>query len=183
MRTFLLASVLAIAGTALCAEERPSTHAETLARTLDTIIRADSRGWVFNRYDVGSMSNVRVLQRSDDGHSGIVYGEYTYNGGKSHGWVKVRITKDNLDCLEYWDSPGECRRLGQSASQVVSMGVVAAVLTSMMATSNSGDGNCPPHADTVAADPKPATSDDPIDTNEAAGAHEHPPASASGCPR
>jgi hypothetical protein len=106
----VLLSAVATVGSALGQAD------ESLTGTMDKIVAVDAEGWVFNRYDVGSMTNVRV-ERLADG-SADVHGDYTYNGGAA-GWVKVHVVGGKLDCLEFWDFPGQCRPLGRSPSQAI----------------------------------------------------------------
>jgi uncharacterized protein len=76
---------------------------------MDRIITRDSWGWMFNRYDRGSVRNTRVEAR--DGRDRLVYGEYTYNGG-TPGWVRLLIIDGHLACVEYHDFAGACRPVG-----------------------------------------------------------------------
>lgn len=73
------------------------------ANLLERAVRQDSSAWILNRYDVGSMSNVRVS--SNTGGVTTLRGEYTYNGG-SRGWVEARLASGRVECLGYWDTGG-----------------------------------------------------------------------------
>lgn len=77
----------------------------TAAQTalLERAVRQDSGAWAMNRYDVGSMSNVRVA--STGGGATVLRGEYRYNGGSS-GWVEARVVGGRVECLGYWDMGG-----------------------------------------------------------------------------
>lgn len=82
------------------------------ADTLERAVRQDSSAWAFNRYDIGSMSNVRVS--SSAGGITTLRGEYTYNGG-SRGWVEARVSGGRVECLGYWDMGG-CSAVRTGAS-------------------------------------------------------------------
>lgn len=105
-----------------------------LAKSLDEVVTLDSASWVINRYDRGSMTNAKTLAHGADRRSALVYGEYTFNGGR-HGWVKGRIANGQYTCLEYWDGTG-CRPLGHPESHKV----VAGLLFAMFAGAMSGGG-------------------------------------------
>lgn len=133
MSRILAAALLTLSlGLSVYAQADPPAQ---LRDSVEKILQADARGWVFNRYDASSVRNVRVLERAADGHSGIVYGEYTYNGGQL-GWVKLHIKNGQLDCLEFWDFAGVCRPLGQSPSAAAALAVIAAAVA--MTSSNYG---------------------------------------------
>jgi hypothetical protein len=70
---------------------------------VERAVRQDSGAWLMNRYDRGSISNVRVAERT--GGSTTLRAEYTYNGGSS-GWVLARVVEGRVDCLGYWDMGG-----------------------------------------------------------------------------
>lgn len=97
-----------------------------LAATIDAVIRVDSNGWLMNRYDRGSVTNERILERSDDGRSLIAYGEYTYNSGQP-GWIRIRMRGGEVECMEYWDFAGRCRPLGTASyGAQLAIGLLAA---------------------------------------------------------
>ena len=116
------------------AASRPIVITADLVQRMDLVVATDAQSWVWNRYDRGSMSNVQIL--SINGHSGVIYGEYTYNGG-NQGWVKVKLTNGELECMEFWDFSGQCRPLGQSPSH----GVVAGFAQAMFSSGGGGGGS------------------------------------------
>lgn len=83
-----------------------------LDQLMDRVILTDSRGWMFNRYDRGSVRNTRVA--ATNGRDAMVESSYTYNGGVS-GWVRAFIIGDRLACVEYHDFPGRCRPVGANS--------------------------------------------------------------------
>ena len=113
----------------------------------DSLIAEDAAGWVMNRYDRGSMRNMRVVDTANGGRTKTVYGEYSYNGGRN-GWVKARFVGTRLECLEFWDFAGQCRPLGHSPSHELSLGLAGALAQGIMSdagSSSSGSGrrdNC-----------------------------------------
>ncbi|MEJ0025340.1 MAG: hypothetical protein WDN01_04865 [Rhizomicrobium sp.] len=111
---------------------------EKLRAALDHLVAVDSQSWMFNRYDVGSMTNVAVQQRSRDGGTATLYGEYTYNGG-APGWVRVRLEGGELKCMEFWDFSGICRPIGASPSHRIFSTVVTGVLAGAMSGGGGSD--------------------------------------------
>ncbi len=113
-----------------------------LVAILNTVIAADSRSWFFNRYDHGSVNNVRVTERSPDGASINVYADYTFNGGRA-GYVEVSISQGRVECLQFWDSP-RCRPIGQSHAQDLIGAALAGVASAASSTDlgPSPAGNC-----------------------------------------
>ncbi|MDH7973485.1 hypothetical protein QH494_14940 [Sphingomonas sp. AR_OL41] len=90
----------------------------SLDTLLDRVVHADSSSWMSNRYIAGSMHNARYISTNKAHTSYLAYGEYSFQGfGGGSGWVKVRVTGGNLDCLEFWDQAGTCRPLYRSLSQ------------------------------------------------------------------
>ena len=116
-----------------------SVDIAALTDALNSIIQSDARGWMFNRYDSGSVRNVKVTDRSQDGRSMVVYGDYSFNGGRS-GNVQVLIRDGEVECLQFWDSPS-CRPLGRSHSQALVAAAVVGAMTSDNNTSNDRS-NC-----------------------------------------
>jgi hypothetical protein len=123
---------------AVSAPAPPET--DDLAAIIDKVIKADSSGWIFNRYDRGSVTNAEFMEQSEDGQSGVVYGEYTYNGG-SPGWVKIVMKDGYADCMEYWDFRGQCRPFGTASyGSQLAMGMIVGAMTAQPSSgSESGD--------------------------------------------
>lgn len=88
---------------------RATTPMTELDAVMDRIITRDSWGWMFNRYDRGSVRNSRFARLSDRTY--IVQSDYTYNGGRS-GWVQLHVSDNRLVCVEYHDFAGQCRPIG-----------------------------------------------------------------------
>lgn len=108
------------------------------ASAMEELVQIDARGWMFNRYDRGSMSNVQQVASSPDGRTVVIYGEYTYNGGRG-GWVRARFVGGQFSCIEFHDFAGTCRALGRSPSQGIVAGVlVVAVAGAVLGSQSSG---------------------------------------------
>ncbi len=90
----------------------PAERMSELDQLMDRIILTDSRGWMFNRYDRGSVRNTRVA--ATNGRDAVVESNYTYNGGMV-GWVRAYVLGDRLACVEYHDFPGRCRPVGANS--------------------------------------------------------------------
>lgn len=88
---------------------RAVTSMSEMDAVMDRIITRDSWGWMFNRYDRGSVRNTRIEARNS--RDRLVYAEYTYNGG-TPGWVHLLIVDGQLACVEYHDFAGACRPVG-----------------------------------------------------------------------
>jgi hypothetical protein len=99
----------------------------------DQLVAEDASGWIMNRYDRGSMSNMKIVSSIEGGRTKIVYGDYTYNGGQS-GWVKAKFTDEKLVCLEFWDFSGQCRPLGRSPSQGMAAAFMGAIAVGIMSS-------------------------------------------------
>lgn len=72
---------------------------------INSLISTDAKGWISNRYDVGSAKDLQFIT---EGSRVIgVRTDYTYNGGQP-GWVRIDM-RQSPPCLEYWDARGVCR--------------------------------------------------------------------------
>lgn len=81
-----------------------------LTKKLEGFVRTDSLGWAFNRYDAGSVTNVKIVEGTLKSGNYTLRGEYTYNGG-AQGWVLAKMSGPNLDCIQFWDAMIGCRAL------------------------------------------------------------------------
>jgi hypothetical protein len=111
-----------------------------IERALDAILQVDSRNWLLNRYDKGSVTNGRILQRSANGLSDVLQGDYQYNGG-SRGWIKVQLQNGELKCMEFWDARGTCRPPGSlSVGSQFAVGALVGAITAPRDNSTGDDG-------------------------------------------
>ncbi len=144
MRTQAIAIVTwAMALTGTCHAQSVNPQGD-LRAGMNEIVSVDSRGWMFNRYDYGSMRNVRVESRSQGGSSAVVIGNYTYNGGRP-GWVRAQIQNGNVVCVEYWDFAGRCRPIGRSYSWDLLNSMATASASGGAAPARSGGYNAQDH--------------------------------------
>lgn len=111
---------------------RASPERAAALRAIDTMILQDSQSWWVNRYNPGTVRNMRA---------GFVIGgvanryyevDYTYNNG-SPGSVKVYMIGDHIYCIKYWDMWGnDCRpprkgvNMGKVALALGALAIVAA---------------------------------------------------------
>jgi hypothetical protein len=82
-----------------------------LARALEAAVRQDSGAWNLNRYDRGSLQEVKLLS---SGRTSRIRGNYTFNGGSS-GWVEADVSAGKVQCLAYWDV-GSCEEVRTPAN-------------------------------------------------------------------
>jgi len=119
---------------------RPTfSPASDLDKELDNFVAFDSRSWMMNHYDKGSMHNSTSVRSS--GATLIATGHFTYNRGNA-GWVKIRFVRNKFKCIEFHDFSGICRPLAQSPSgRLLLAGVAAIALDSVSGGGNTGGGN------------------------------------------
>lgn len=79
---------------------------------LDSVIDEDSRSWLVNEYSKGSASLDGLVSGSYCQGNYSIKVKYTYNGDRS-GWVVMNVSDFSIDCLEYHNMMGECRRKGR----------------------------------------------------------------------
>jgi hypothetical protein len=102
----------------------------SLDTLLDRLVQADSQSWMVNHYVRGSMHNAHYLSSNKAHTTYTAYGDYSFQGyGGSAGWVKARVANGALECLEFWDQPGNCRALYHSLSQQNFVSGVASMMT------------------------------------------------------
>lgn len=109
----------------------------SIGEILDRYVLEDSKGWMFNRYDAGSMTNVKYKTQGKDMQ--IVRGYYTYNGGNS-GWVEVEVVGGEVQCFRYWDFPDRCRAVGTRSPAFQMLGEMAANAAKSGGNSSGGMG-------------------------------------------
>lgn len=108
-----------------------------LTRRLDALVLTDSRGWAFNRYDAGSMRDVRIVDGTVKGGHYVLRGVYSYNGG-ARGWVLARMSGSNLECIQFHDSMIGCRALRTAAQGQMMRGMAAGAVSSLMSGNSGG---------------------------------------------
>lgn len=105
-----------------------------LQRSVENVLQQDSNSWILNRYDIASVSNIRVLRQG--GGERVVAGDYTVNGGRPMA-ATVQFAQDRPRCIEISDFPGNCRAIGRPPSHGVAIGLFAAALSSGTSGSSS----------------------------------------------
>jgi hypothetical protein len=75
---------------------------------LDALLQLDSERWTTDRYQPGSLYDVKRSKTDNDGHDYIVQGKFSLEGGRT-GWVRAQVRDDQFACLETSDRPGTCR--------------------------------------------------------------------------
>ena len=84
------------------ASSKPATARQ--AQLLSNAIWQDSQSWIVNRFDNGSVSDVRIT--SVNGSTTTATGRYTFNQGQQ-GWAAVQIQGGQVQCIQFWDT-GTC---------------------------------------------------------------------------
>jgi|CXWL01.1.fsa_nt_gi hypothetical protein len=120
--------------------EVATASADDLRGFMEQIVQLDSRGWMINRYDSGSMHDVLAESRNSDQSSAVVRGAYTFNNGR-RGWVRARIERGLVSCVEYWDFSGRCRPVGQSYSYQLLAGLAVAAMVAGAGSASSAGGS------------------------------------------
>jgi hypothetical protein len=115
-----------------------SASIEAWNKALNELVALDSRTWLLNRYDYGSMVNARVIATSASRDVLVIRGEYTYNGG-ARGWVSVRVDGDGPKCLEFWDFAGSCRPLRSNVPDSVARVLNATAVNAALGQSVKSD--------------------------------------------
>ncbi len=96
-------------------------------KLIDRIVQEDSRVWVVDRYIAGSTHNSHILEFTRSQDRVVVYSDFRYvdslggnarNNSIDDGWVKTVFVKGKLDCLEYHDGFGVCKKLGDLSTGV-----------------------------------------------------------------
>ncbi|OLF71816.1 hypothetical protein AWH62_11820 [Maricaulis sp. W15] len=110
-----------------------------VAQLLNDVVARDSRSWLFNRYDNGSMRNARILSHTPNSGDAVIQGDYTYNGGRG-GWVRVTFTNNQVRCVTYHDFPGTCRPVGAANPAIRALGglMLSGAMGNGSGSTNSG---------------------------------------------
>jgi hypothetical protein len=114
-----------------------------LTRKFEQYVRQDSQGWAFNRYDFGSLTNVKIVSGKAGVGTYVMRGEYTYNGG-APGSVMVEMNGPNLSCIQFWDAVIGCRGLRTAAQGQAMRDAAASALAGLLDSGSSSGTNCVP---------------------------------------
>lgn len=88
-----------------------TTGNQNFPKLVEDLVYAQSKKWVMNRYESGSVSNVRVVSRDNQNRPTKITANYVFQGfsGRSSGSVTLTY-KDGLpNCLYFYDFPNTCR--------------------------------------------------------------------------
>jgi hypothetical protein len=124
-------------------------------KKLEAIAEMDSKGWISNVFDKGSMHNVKIVNGAASSTDVVLRGDYSYNRG-AHGWVEVQITHGRPSCLRWWDGAAGCHGLRTAESAARTRALAGAVVASALSDSgSSGGGGCQMEVKTVGNDGRP----------------------------
>lgn len=112
-------------------------QSQAIDNTLDRLVTLDSRNWMFNRYNRGSMRDGQMVSAS--GSTTVIGGVYTFNN-RQRGWVKARLVDGKFSCIEFWDFAGRCRALGDPDSARLAVGGLMLALGAASGGSSGSSG-------------------------------------------
>lgn len=99
---------------------------------VDHIIKKDSQGWWLNRYNKGSVGNVRMDASLNNSRDGVITADFIFNDNQT-GSVQVVFRNGDVSCVQYWDE-STCRPVktgpapwGEALATVVLVGAAVAV--------------------------------------------------------
>ena len=136
-RWLILVAALLLTPSTILAQDLSGQRSD-LDAALYNIVLQDSRGWLWWRFDKGSVRNARIESQDATGVTQI-YGEYTYNRGRK-GWVRVRLKDETVECIRFWNE-GSCRPFRRPPSHGLVRGLIegaASAPTSGGPTAGSG---------------------------------------------
>ena len=96
--------------------DQPSKEHIAFAKSLDQVLVEDSKSWTFNVYKHGSVENVTVLRRDQNGDA-LVAANYLYNTTQV-GIVNVLFNSDGVECIAFHDNQN-CRSIGETPSSKI----------------------------------------------------------------
>jgi hypothetical protein len=97
--------------------------ARELRLLLEQTLAQDSRSWLFNRYDAGSVTTRIAVKKDDARHALFVIGGYTVNQGKRMMAI-VALQNGRIACIATSDFPGVCRPIGHPPSHQIARALV-----------------------------------------------------------
>jgi hypothetical protein len=107
---------------------------------LDATLRAESSTWVMDRYVAGSISNIHVVRARNASSATIISANYAYTDGRV-GSFKEQIVHGKLQCIEFWNFPGQCRGIGASPSRSIAAQAVEGAMSGSSGSGSSGGGD------------------------------------------
>ncbi|MEO9513909.1 MAG: hypothetical protein ABJX94_08995 [Flavobacteriaceae bacterium] len=87
------------------------TGNQNFTKLVDDLVLNHSKTWAFNRYEGGSISNLTVLAKDNQGRPRALKANYSYKGfgASSTGWVRVTFTNGLPKCIYFFDFPNNCK--------------------------------------------------------------------------
>jgi len=103
-------------GETLASVSPPRSSSASLAdvdygKLLDDLVSEQSKAWMVNVYVRGSVAQVTVAARDQEGRAAEVVGTYSFTGlnGRSTGSVRLRFLNGLPQCMYFSDFPTTCR--------------------------------------------------------------------------
>lgn len=89
---------------------------QDLIKLVDDLVKNQAQTWAFNRYIPGSISDLKVQSKDNNGRPIELRANYSYSGfsGKSNGWVQVTFINGLPKCIYFFDYPNNCKNAGSS---------------------------------------------------------------------
>jgi hypothetical protein len=110
-----------------------------LVQKFEGYVQTDSRGWAYNKYNPGSLRNVKIVDGSVKSGNFVMRGDYSYNGG-SKGWVMAKMSGGRLECIQFWDAQIGCRGLRTPEQGQAMRSAVAGAIAGGVAGGSGGGG-------------------------------------------
>lgn len=87
------------------------TGLQDFNRLIDDLVADQAKTWMFNHYPPGSITEVSILSKDNQGRPKVIKANYLFSGfsGNSKGWVKVIFTDGLPKCIYFWDFPNNCK--------------------------------------------------------------------------
>lgn len=104
---YILLSLISLLLVAVTPVRAKPSRTSDWGKFVEKIVEQDSRNWLFNRFDFGSVHNARIVAETNDRRTLLVSADYTFNRG-AVGSVRMVLVDGRLACTEYWDRPGMC---------------------------------------------------------------------------
>lgn len=84
---------------------------QNYSKLVEDLIYEQSKTWVMNRFESGSVSDVSVSSRDNQGRPSKITAHYIYNGfsNRSQGSVTLTFTDGLPECMYFFDFPATCR--------------------------------------------------------------------------
>ncbi len=80
-------------------------------KLIDALVSDQAKTWMFNRYTQGSITEVSILSKDEEGRPATIEADYFYSGfnGRSIGSVKIVFKNGLPECIYFWDFPRNCK--------------------------------------------------------------------------